>query len=512
MENGEGVAEHAINALNLAMWTLIGAAIGLASALIILVILRVSFRRSKLIARLRRRTRVPMCAALTVLGGWIAFGVVMPPDEAELFSWVSHALLLLLICVTGWYFYRLSNLVQDVAQLRIEKDSRDARRLQTQSQVFRRVVQSIVVLVTAVACILTFPEARAPLATLFASAGLLSVVVGLAAQSSLGNMFAGIQLAVTDAIRVGDTVNVMIGSKQESGVVEEVTLTYVVVRVWDERRILLPSTEFTTKPFENWTRRDSGQLGSVKLDLDWEAPMPRIRRFVQGLLQQSDLWDGRTYSVQMVDGLNGHPLVRIVVSAKNAGDLHDLTCYVREQVIAWIVDEIPWALPRTRMVPEETHEVNKDVSNQKIAKLAEELSGIAGDSAGEEGTEAPTPAKTTDPLHASRVKASQLRAHRQQRQRRRSVLDKAKHDATETSPDATIVMTNPGEWANARLFSGSPEAEERGRIFNGPGEETIREREQTATMQALDAKGHFRSKSSSRSKKGKHDGGKDTEK
>lgn len=487
MENGEGVAEHAISALNLALWSVAGAAIGLVSALVILLIAKVSFHRSALMARLHRRTWSPLCFALAALGMWIGYGLRMPADDSRIYGWIHHLMLLLLIGLTGWYFYRLANIVQDVAQIRIERDSRDARRLQTQSQVFRRVLQSIVVIVTVVAAVLTFPAARAPLATLFASAGLLSVVVGLAAQSSLGNMFAGIQLAVTDAIRVGDTVSAMMGSKEETGVVEEVTLTYVVIRIWDERRLLLPSTEFTTKPFENWTRRDSSRLGTVNLQMDWEVPMPRIRRFVQNLLAQSDLWDGRTYSVQMMEGTTAFPVVRIVVSAKNAGDLHDLTCFVREQTVAWIVDEIPWALPRARTVPEEVRVVNKDMANQKIAQLAEELSGIAGkgDSVPEE-----EPSHSADPLHASRVKASQVKAHRH-RERRRSILDRAKHEEPSTPADATMVMTNPGEWADARLFSGSPAAEERRAIFEGPGEDVIRQREETATMQALDAKGEL---------------------
>ena len=155
----------------------------------------------------------------------------------------------------------------------------------------------IILLVGTVAMIGTFDAARQVMTTVLASAGVISVIFGLAAQQTLGNVFAGLQLAFTDAIRMGDVV--IASDKQETGSVEEITLSYVVVRIWDERRLIIPCRYFTQTPFENWTRRAAAQLGTVELKLDWSAPMTLIRAKVEKLLAATDLWDGRTWAVQI---------------------------------------------------------------------------------------------------------------------------------------------------------------------------------------------------------------------
>ena len=157
------------------------------------------------------------------------------------------------------------------------------------------------------------------------------MIFGLAAQQTLGNVFAGLQLAFTDAIRMGDVV--IASDKQETGSVEEITLSYVVVRIWDERRLIIPCRYFTQTPFENWTRRAAAQLGTVELKLDWSAPMTLIRTKVEQLLTATDLWDGRTWAVQITDSDEYTVTVRILVSAANSGNLNDLRAYLREQVL-----------------------------------------------------------------------------------------------------------------------------------------------------------------------------------
>ena len=181
---------------------------------------------------------------------------------------------------------------------------------------------------------MTFPTFSDIGTTVFASAGVLSVVAGLAAQTSLGAVFAGMQIAFSGAIRVGDVVQLEDG--QWWGRIEEITLSYVVVRLWDERRLVLPCTYFTTEPFENWTRSATEIMGTVEFDVDFSVPFDEMRAELDRLLAESDLWDGRRGVLQVTDAVGGVVRVRIVVSAPNAGALFDLRCAVREGMVDWV--------------------------------------------------------------------------------------------------------------------------------------------------------------------------------
>jgi hypothetical protein len=265
---------------------------------------------------------------------------------------VEHALLVALIVALTWLVGSLAFVLEDVALQRYRVDVRDnrhARRVRTQVQVLRRITVAVLVLVGVAGVLLTFPGARAFGASLFASAGLLSIVAGLAAQSSLANVFAGLQLAFTDAIRVDDVVI----ADGEWGRIEEITLTYVVVHVWDDRRLILPSTYFTTTPFENWTRRSAELLGTVEIDVDWRVPVEAMRAELARLLQVTDLWDGRVGILQVTDAVGGLVRVRALASAVDAPTLFDLRCHVREGLVAWLQREAPEALPRTRLEADE---------------------------------------------------------------------------------------------------------------------------------------------------------------
>lgn len=187
----------------------------------------------------------------------------------------------------------------------------------------------------------TAPINRAPVSssccsnigtTLFASAGVLSVVAGLAAQTSLGAVFAGLQIAFSGAIRVGDVVVL----EDEWGHIEEITLTYVVVRIWDQWRLVLPSTYFTTQPFENWTRNATEIMGTVEFDVDFTVPLHEMRAELDRLLGESELWDGRRGVVQVTDAVGGCARVRMLVSAPDSGALFDLRCAVREGMLDWL--------------------------------------------------------------------------------------------------------------------------------------------------------------------------------
>ena len=209
---------------------------------------------------------------------------------------------------------------------------------------------ALVIILGGAAILMTFPRFSDIGTTVFASAGVLSVVAGLAAQTSLGAVFAGMQIAFSGAIRVGDVVQLENG--QWWGRIEEITLSYVVVRLWDERRLVLPCTYFTTEPFENWTRSATEIMGAVEFDVDFSVPFADMRAELDRLLAESDLWDGRRGVLQVTDAVGGMVRVRIVVSAPNAGALFDLRCAVREGMVNWVQHR--GVLPTQRIEAAET--------------------------------------------------------------------------------------------------------------------------------------------------------------
>jgi hypothetical protein len=253
-----------------------------------------------------------------------------------------------LIVSLSWLVASLAISFEDLglARYRLDQpDNRVARRLRTQVLIIRRLTVAIVVIVATGAILLGFPGVEAVGASVLASAGLVSVVAGLAAQSTLANVFAGIQLAFSDALRVDDVVVV----EKQWGRIEEITLSYVVVHIWDDRRMVLPSTYFTTTPFENWTRRNSELLGSVDFDLDWRVTPGQMRAELDRILDRTALWDGRVKVLQITDAIGGFVHVRVLVSAVDAGSLFDLRCLVREDLIAWLHEKSPQSIPRTRV-------------------------------------------------------------------------------------------------------------------------------------------------------------------
>ena len=170
------------------------------------------------------------------------------------------------------------------------------------------------------------------------------MVAALAAQSSLGNVFAGLQIAFSDAVRVGDVVVV----EGEWGTIEDITLAYVVVAIWDERKLILPCTYFTSTPYENWTRKSSEVMGTVEIDVDFRAPLEPMRTELRRLVVESPLWDGRVVSLQVTSAVSGMLRARATISAADSSALWDLQCLVREGLVTWLQREAPDALPRTR--------------------------------------------------------------------------------------------------------------------------------------------------------------------
>jgi small-conductance mechanosensitive channel len=321
----------------------------LAVSVVLRLLARGPARRRPWVADMSRRGRTPLRLALVL----IAVDIVLSHHWAGLGhygSWVSstaHWVGLALIGVLAWLIAVLAFVIEDLllARYRLDvEDNRRARRVRTQVSILRRLTVVIVAVVALASMLLTFPTAKAAGASLFASAGLLSVVAGLAAQTSLANVFAGLQLAFTDALRVDDVVVVF----TEWGRVEEITLTYVVVHIWDDRRLVLPSTYFTTTPFENWTRRNSDLLGSVDFDLDWTTPFDEMREELRRILSETDLWDGRVGILQVTDAVGSFVHVRVLISGRDGPTVFDLRCHVRESLVRWLQREHPHALPAVR--------------------------------------------------------------------------------------------------------------------------------------------------------------------
>lgn len=328
-------------------------------------------RRSDLLAGVAHFTRIPLRATVIVIALSVAVKRVVDPAV----SWrgfVDHLLLIMVIGTTTWMIASLVRVVERQAirkfgggDTEVKDVDRRRRKVRTQVTVLRRLVIAVIVVFGLAAALMTFPSFTDIGKTLFASAGVLSVVAGLAAQTSLGAVFAGIQIAFSDAIRVGDVVVL----EDEWGRIEEITLTYVVVHLWDERRLVLPCTYFTTNPFQNWTRNATELLGTAEFDLDFTVPIDAMRAELDRLLADDELWDGRVGIVQVTDCVGGYLRVRFLVSASDAPALFDLRCHVREGITAWLQRTHPGALPRWRV--------------EQFAGRAEELEINADDARGD---------------------------------------------------------------------------------------------------------------------------------
>ena len=323
---------------------------------VIALALKLAARRRGWPAALVRRVRLPFRIFLVVVLLWVAVGLTLPVgDWAAL---VDQLFLIASIAVGAWLVCAFAIFVEDVALARYtidRPDNRVARRARTQVLILRRLAMAVVIVLAFGAILLTFPGAQAVGASVLASAGVVSIIAGLAAQSTLGNVFAGMQIAFSDAVRVDDVVIV----ENEWGRIEEITLTYVVVHIWDDRRMVLPSTYFTSTPFQNWTRRNSELLGSVEFDLDWRVTPAEMRAELERVLARTDLWDQRVSVLQVTDAVGGYVRVRILVTAVDAPTLFDLRCFVREEMIAWLYRSSPQSIPRSRV---ELREEDDDIS------------------------------------------------------------------------------------------------------------------------------------------------------
>lgn len=246
-----------------------------------------------------------------------------------------------------WAVLVSSRLVAEVLEKRssVDRDPSAARAVKTQVSVLHRVVNAVVLVVGGALVLVQFPGVRHIGMSMLASAGVVGVVVGLAAQKSISNLLAGIQISLTQPIRIGDTVIV----ENEWGWIEEITLTYVVVKVWDLRRLVVPIGTFLEKPFQNWSRTSTEILGTVELFTDYRVDVGAVRAELSRVLEgeRTKLWDGKVQGVQVTQLSERAMTVRVLVSAEDASKCWDLRCLVREQLVAWLKSQ-PDALPRVR--------------------------------------------------------------------------------------------------------------------------------------------------------------------
>jgi small-conductance mechanosensitive channel len=260
---------------------------------------------------------------------------------------VLHGIDLVLIAATAWLLTRLLFVVEDAALTQIRTDVRDnkqARTIHTQVAVIRRFTAVSVAVLAVAAMLTTFREVRIIGTSLLASAGVAAAIAAFAAQTLLGNVFAGLQIAFGKSLRLDDVVVV----NDEWGRIEDITLTYVVLHIWDDRRLILPTSWFTSNVFENWTRNEASLLGSVEFELDWSVPADRMRDELRTIVSETPMWDGRVSVLQVTDAVGGQVRLRALVSAVDAPTLWDLRCLVRERLIVWLRDNHPEALPRVR--------------------------------------------------------------------------------------------------------------------------------------------------------------------
>ncbi|MFD5031275.1 mechanosensitive ion channel family protein [Streptomyces sp. NPDC058220] len=263
---------------------------------------------------------------------------------------IGQALSLVLIGAGAWLVVRIVSAAVESTYARYATSTRDParlRRVRTQVTLIMRIVTAVVVVVAVAAILLTFPDLRTIGTSMLASAGIIGIVAGVAAQSTLGNLFAGFQIAFGDMVRLGDTVVV----DGEWGVIDEITLTFLAVRTWDERRITMPVSYFTSKPFENWSRGGVQMTGTVFFQLDHSAPVRLMRERLHDILLECAAWDGRDWSLAVTDTTPSTMEVRAVVTAKDADDIWTARCAVREQMLAWLSEWHPYALPRIATAP-----------------------------------------------------------------------------------------------------------------------------------------------------------------
>ncbi|USN98468.1 MAG: mechanosensitive ion channel family protein [Phycisphaeraceae bacterium] len=299
--------------------------------------------------KLVKHTSKPAGLLAIGVGLSVACAVIEQRDlmPAWINGWWAQALTVVNILAGTWLVIGVIAGLDDLilSKYRIDvKDNLRARRVHTQVLVISRTLMIIVGVVGVALALLTFDSVGRIGASLLASAGIAGIAVGFAAKPVLGNIIAGIQIALTQPIRIDDAV--IIGG--EWGWIEEITTTYVVVKIWDERRLIVPFSKIIEEPFENWTRKSADILGSVVLYVDYSCPVDAVRDELDRILDGHPKWDGRAKVLQVIDCTEKSMVLRVLVTAADSPTAWELRCDVRERLLAFLMREYPWSLPRRR--------------------------------------------------------------------------------------------------------------------------------------------------------------------
>ncbi len=333
------------------LWTTGIAALAIAAGLVTNGVLFAAIRRvagrtrSAADEAIARRLRAPGRLFFPLLALLLVLPLLpLPPDVRTV---LGRGLNLGLTGSVGWLIARGVEVAADMIEIRFGGDAADrleARRVRTQIQVFRRIAIGVVAVITFGIILMSFPGVRQLGVSLFASAGIAGLVAGMAARPALSNLIAGIQIALTQPIRIEDVVTV----QNEFGWIEEIGTTYVVVRIWDLRRLVVPLSYFIEQPFQNWTRRTTNLLGTVMVYVDYTVPADEVRQELLRILNASGLWDGKAWALQVTNAGEHTVELRALMSAPDSSRAWELRCHVRERLIAFLQERYPQHLPKTR--------------------------------------------------------------------------------------------------------------------------------------------------------------------
>ncbi len=294
-----------------------------------------------LVLHARKGTRV----LFPILAVFLTIPVLpLAPDAAGA---IRHFFGLCLIASVGWLLIEITKVVNDLILAKhdvLDPDNLQARQIHTKFQIFNRIWMYLVVFLSLIFILMTFPAIRVFSISLFATAGLAGIVAAMAARPVLANFIAGLQVALTDTIRLDDVVIV----EGEWGWIEEIGTTYVVVRIWDLRRLILPISYFIEHPFQNWTRKTADILGTVFIYADYTVPVEEVRKELHRILESSPLWDQKVWGLQITNATEQTLELRALMSAPDSSQAWDLRCDVREKLVQFLQQRYPQSLPKTR--------------------------------------------------------------------------------------------------------------------------------------------------------------------
>ncbi|SDC95874.1 Small-conductance mechanosensitive channel [Algoriphagus faecimaris] len=301
--------------------------------------------------KIYRRLIIPLIVTLVLVFSKIYFQDNSSSWEGIL-GWIPHVNTILIITGFTWVLLVLTGIFKQLFLKQFDLNKEDnlrARKVYTQLNILQKIINFIIIVLGVGLILISFEPIRKIGVGVFASAGVAGIIIGFSAQKAIGTLIAGIQIAFAQPFRLDDAVVV----EGEWGWIEEINLTYVVVRIWDQRRLVLPSTYFLEKPFQNWTRTSADIIGSVFIYTDYTVPFDAMRKELDRILENTSLWDKKVKVLQVTDAKERTVESRILVSARNSPTAWDLRVHVREKMIEFLQKNYPDALPRTRVVLEE---------------------------------------------------------------------------------------------------------------------------------------------------------------